>query len=242
MEEIVIYGIDVSEWQQEIDWKKVTADGVQFAMLRATHGTKKDACFEQNISGAINAGIAVGVYCCSYATTPQGVAEEAAFLLETIEPYREYIAYPVAFDAEQDKQYQLGRAKVTELILTFCGKVKDAGYVPMNYTNCNWLNNVIDKPALAEAGIDTWVSWPKNVTGFADKPEDGVTKHEHTMWQFSSVGRIDGISGNVDLNVCYVDYPAKLEKENHEKNGVITLSELAAELTARGISHIVLEG
>ena len=103
-------------------------------------------------------------------------------------------------------------------------------------------DSVIDKPALAEAGIDTWVSWPKNVTGFADKPEDGVTKHEHTMWQFSSVGRIDGISGNVDLNVCYVDYPAKLEKENHEKNGVITLSELAAELTARGISHIVLEG
>lgn len=163
-------------------------------------------------------------------------------MLEAIEPYREYISYPVAFDAEQDKQYKLGKPKVTELILTFCGKIKEAGYVPMNYTNCNWLNNVIDKDVLADSGIDTWVSWPKSAASFADKSENGVTKHEHTMWQFSSVGKINGISGNVDLNVCYVDYPARLEKEQHEKNGVITLSELAAELTARGISHIVLEG
>ncbi len=242
MSEILIYGIDVSEWQMEINWKKVAADGVQFAVLRATHGTKKDACFEQNISDAINAGVAVGVYCCSYATTPQGVLDEAAFLLDTIAPYREYITYPVAFDAEQDKQYKLGKTKVTELILTFCGKVKEAGYAPMNYTNCAWLNNVIDKPALVEAKIDTWVAWPQNVKSFADKPTDGVTKHEHTMWQFSSVGRIDGINGDVDLNVCYVDYPALVKKEQYEKNGLITLSELVSELTGRGISHIVLEG
>ena len=181
MDKTLIDGIDVSEWQQVIDWKKAAADGVRFAMLRAAHGTKRDACFERNISGAINAGVAVGVYCCSYASTPQGVAEEAEFLLEAIEPYREYITCPVAFDAEQDKQYRLGRQKVTELILTFCGKVKEAGYVPMNYTNCNWLNSVIDKDALADGGIDTWVSWPKSAASFTDKPEDGATKHEHTL-------------------------------------------------------------
>lgn len=135
--DFALRGIDVSEWQSEIDWKKVAADGVEFVMIRATHGKKTDAYFERNIKSALESNIAVGVYCCSYATTVEGVKAETEHFLRTIEPYQKDILFPAAFDAEQDSQYKLGRDKVTELILTFCKAVEEAGYVPVNYTNCN---------------------------------------------------------------------------------------------------------
>ena len=238
MSEILKKGVDVSEWQREIDWPKVAAAGVEFAMIRATHGLKGDAYFDRNIKGALAAGINVGVYCCSYATTKAGVEAEAGYFLGTIAEYADDITYPAAFDAEQASQFNLGKSKVTELILTFCKAVENAGYIPVNYTNCNWLNNVIDKPALANAGIDTWVSWPKNVKSFADKPEDAVTKHEHTMWQFSCHGKVDGISGNVDLNVCYVDYPALFEDET--ENEYVTLAEAGEILREAGVKGIII--
>lgn len=239
MSEILKKGVDVSEWQREIDWPKVAAAGVEFAMIRATHGLKRDAYFDRNIKGALAAGINVGVYCCSYATTKAGVEAEAGYFLGTIADYAGDITYPAAFDAEQTGQFNLGKQKVTELILTFCKAVETAGFVPVNYTNCNWLNNVIDKPAVANTGIDTWVSWPKAVKSFADKPADGVTKHEHTMWQFSTVGRIDGISGNVDLNVCYVDYPAETIDDDTE-DAYITLAEAGEILRDAGVRGIII--
>lgn len=241
MSEVLKNGIDVSEWQREIDWPKVAAAGVEFAMIRATHGLKRDVYFERNIEGALDAGIAVGVYCCSYATSLSGVKAEAAYFLETILPYREEIIYPAAFDAEQEGQFRLGKAKVTELILTFCEAVTEAGYIPVNYTNCNWLNNAIDKSALAEAGVDVWVAWPQGVKSFADKPADGVTKHEHTMWQFSTVGRIDGINGNVDLNVSYIDYAADVQEEQEIPEGrYMSLAEAGEILAGLGCEGILL--
>lgn len=230
-----LHGIDVSEWQGVIDWQKVAEDGVEFAMIRATHGLKKDVFFESNIKNAANVGIAVGVYCCSYATTIDRLLEETDFFLDAIRPYANDISFPAAFDAEQSSQFKLGKKMVTEMILTFCDKVADAGYIPVNYTNSNWLNNVIDKPALADAGIDVWVSWPKKVTNFENIPVDGVTKHEHTMWQFSSVGKINGIAGNVDLNISYVDY-SKVEKNN----GYVTWEEAGSILKSMGYKEIVL--
>ena len=237
MSKRILHGIDVSEWQKKIDWQKVAADGVEFAMIRATHGLKVDAYFEDNIKGAFAAGINVGVYCCSYGDTVSEVLAEADFLLDTIEPYRKYITYPVAFDAEQQSQFKLGKKKVTELILAFCKAVHERGYVSLNYTNCNWLNNVIDKDAVAGAGIDTWVSWPVAADSFNENLVDGVTKHDHTMWQFTDCGRVGGINGDVDLNLCYEDYPAMYAKSS----SVISVSDLVAELTLRGITHIVLE-
>ena len=230
-----LHGIDVSEWQGVIDWQKVAEDGVEFAMIRATHGLKKDVFFESNIKNAANVGIAVGVYCCSYATTIDRLLEETDFFLDAIRPYANDISFPAAFDAEQSSQFKLGKKMVTEMILTFCDKVADAGYIPVNYTNSNWLNNVIDKPALADAGIDVWVSWPKSSTNFDNIPTDGVTKHEHTMWQFSSVGKINGIAGNVDLNISYVDYAATIDPSDY-----VTWDEMAEILRNAGVKGVIL--
>lgn len=238
MSEVKQYGIDVSEWQREINWQKVADSGVSFAMIRATHGLKRDAYFVKNVEAALEAGIAVGVYCCSYATTISGICAEAEFFLETIRPYREEIAFPAALDAEQDAQFRLGKSAVTELMLQFCAAVTEAGYIPLVYTNCNWLNCVVDKAALAENGIDIWVAWPKAVSSFDELPPNGVTKHDHTIWQFSSQGRIDGIAGNVDLNVSYVDYA---EEAPYLPTGhYVTLEELGKMLTEMGCEGILL--
>ena len=238
------YGIDVSEWQKEIDWPKAAASGVEFAMIRATHGQKQDACFERNIRGALAAGVDVGVYCCSYAADAAGVRAEAAIFLQTILPFRVEITYPAAFDAEQPRQFALGKERVTQLMLTFCEAVTAAGYIPLVYTNCNWLNSVVDKPALADAGIDLWVAWPRPAAGFADLPEDGVTKHPHTMWQFSTNGQIRGIEGSVDLDVCYTDYAAGLfpeeEPEPAENGAFLSLDELGRLLNEMGCEGILL--
>ena len=237
--EFFLRGIDVSEWQGEINWKKVAESGIDFAMIRATHGLKRDVYFERNIRGASEAGIAVGVYCCSYALDEESIEAEAAYFVATIKPWKQLITYPAVLDAESDKQFQLGRKTVTAMMLKFCEMVEDGGYVPMVYTNSNWLNNVIDKNALANEGIDIWVSWPKNVTTFEEKGADGVTKHEHTMWQFTDKGKVNGIAGPVDLNVAYIDYAAFLEMEN-ESEKYITWSEVAAILEERGVKGIIL--
>ena len=85
------------------------------------------------------------------------------------------------------------------------------------------------------------MSWPRAVRGFDPLPEDKVTKHPHTMWQFSCIGLAPGIQQNVDLNVCYVDYAAAAKQRRNDRNGVISLRDLIAELTSRGIGTIVLE-
>ena len=231
-------GIDVSEWQKEIDWKKVAASGVEFAIIRATHGLKQDVYFETNIKGALDAGIPVGVYCCSYATDREGIIEEAAYFLATIKPWKASITYPAVLDAEMSNQFLLGKEKVTDMMLRFCEAVRENGYTPMVYTNCNWLNNVVDKPLLAGAGIDVWVSWPRNATNFEGKGVDGVTKHEHTMWQFSCIGNVDGIAGNVDLDVSYVDYSAVDAEEEYAN--YVTWDEVAAILAEHGVKGIIL--
>ena len=231
----ILHGIDVSEWQGTINWDKVSAAGVEFAMIRATHGLKRDVFFEQNIKGALDAGVAVGVYCCSYATDLDGILADAAYFLTTLKPWRSAITFPVVLDAEQNEQYALGKAKVTEMMLAFCKTVADSGYTPMVYTNSAWLNNVIDKPTLADEGIDVWVAWPKSTTNFDNIPVDGVTKHEHTMWQFSSVGKVDGIAGNVDLNVSYVNYGETIDTGEY-----ITWDEVAEMLRNSGVRGVIL--
>lgn len=238
MSEVKRFGIDVSEWQGEINWAKAAEAGVEFAMIRATHGQKRDVFFEKNMEAALEAGIAVGVYCCSYATTVAGVLAEAAYFLDAIRPWREEIAFPAAIDAEQESQFRLGRTGVTELLLAFCESVTSAGYLPMIYSNCNWLNSVIDQCELEENGIDVWVAWPQEAATFAEMPEDAVTKHAHTMWQFSNCGRVAGIAGPVDLNVCYADYAEEAPVLPDRR--YVSWEEAAAMLAELGCEGILL--
>jgi GH25 family lysozyme M1 (1,4-beta-N-acetylmuramidase)/fibronectin type 3 domain-containing protein len=202
-----VNGIDVSKWQQDIDWSVVKASGIKFAMLRLTYGTSKDIQFENYYSGASAQGIKVGVYCYTRATNVDEGIAEAEHLVELLDG-RE-LAYPVALDLEDQLQIKnMNKAARTELILEYKRIIEAAGYDFVVYANLNWLNNYIDQTKLADENVDIWIArYRSQSLGYGYEGGGNVR-----IWQYSSTGQVDGILDafgryiNVDLDVCYEDY------------------------------------
>lgn len=198
-----IKGIDVSKWNGTIDWKRVAADGVHFAMIRAATGSKSgkinvDPKMDANINGAHVAGIKVGVYLYSYAYTVDAARKEAENLVKVLDKHKDKITWPVAYDIEESGQAtDTRRATNTAQAKVFCDVVMAEGYNPILYANPNWLYNFIDAKTV---GVDVWLAH------YTYTP--GVTSYKgtHTIHQYSDEGCVFGISGNVDLNVAYKDY------------------------------------
>ena len=198
----VTHGIDVSEWQKEIDWAKVKADGIQFAFIRvgyrgSSQGTlNDDTYFKQNLEGALAAGVEVGVYIFSQAITTKEAKEEAEYLLERIKDYN--ITFPVVLDYEfvsdgRLKNANLSQKKATNICLEFCKTVSAAGYTPMVYANPDMLTNYLN----AEDISNQYAIWLANYT-----TETSYTG-KYDYWQYSSDGSVDGIEGSVDMNFFY---------------------------------------
>lgn len=191
-------GIDVSRYQGEIDWKKVKTSGVQFAMLRAGYGhfdSQKDAQFERNYTEAKAAGIPVGAYLYSYAKSVEDARAEAKVFLQWVKGKQ--FEYPLAFDVEEAEQAKKGKQFVSDVIRAFCETVEQAGYYVCIYANKYWLDNYID--ADCKKRYDVWVAqWAKTNT------YNGA----YGMWQYTSDGAVSGISGRVDLDESYKDYPS----------------------------------
>lgn len=189
-------GIDVSAWQADIAWDKVKKAGIQFAMLRAASSTHLDSKFIHNIESALAQSIPCGVYLYTYASTPAEALTEAEFLLNAIRPYQ--LQYPVAFDIEDMTQHHLTNAQRTDLADAFCSRVAQEKYRPAVYTSLSWFNTMLELPRLA--AYDKWVAqWDVPKCDFAGPMQ---------LWQNSSKGKVDGILGDVDINLCYFDYPA----------------------------------
>lgn len=200
-------GIDVSKWQQAINWKTVKESGIQFAMLRLAHGTSKDIQFETYYTGAMEQGIPVGIYCYTLAkSVDEGIAE-AEYLLELLDGKE--LAYPIALDLESENQIKnMNKAARTELILEYKRIIEEAGYQFVVYANLNWLNNYIDQTKLAEENVDIWIARYRSQSLGHGYTGGGNVR----MWQYSSTGQVDGILDafgryiNVDLDVCYDGY------------------------------------
>lgn len=195
-----VKGIDVSVWQGVIDWKKVKESGVKFAIIRASVGDKVDKMFDYNITEAQKNGINVGVYHYCYAMSVEEAREEARFFIETVKPYQ--VNYPLMFDFEDNTQIKLGRETLTEMAQAFLSELKNAGYYPMIYSYKNWLNNLLDMDKLSEYEVAV-AEW--------DVPKSTYTG-SYGVWQYSCKGKISGIDGDVDLDICYRDY-AKMIRE-----------------------------
>lgn len=196
-------GIDVSKYQGNIDWQKVKASGVAFAMLRAGYGryaAQKDERFEANYQAAAAAGVPVGAYHYSYATTPEQAKTEAKVFLEWIRGKQ--FAYPLAYDVEESDQAALGKTGVSDLIRAFCETVEAAGYYVCIYANKYFLDNFVDDDC--KRRYDVWV---------AQWAEKNTYAGSYGMWQYTSAGAVDGISGRVDLDHAYKDYPT-IMREN----------------------------
>lgn len=215
---IKIRGIDVSKWQGTIDWKKVKASGIEFAMIRIGHGDIGkgiiiDPYFKVNIDKAISAGIKPGIYFYSYAKNTLQVVKEADFVITNLKPYKSKIVFPVAFDLEDKSQESLGKKLLTDMVFTFCEKIRKEGYFAALYTNLDWAYNRLEMNRLEE--FDLWLAqWAPKPT-YNDPPN---------IWQYTSTGTVDGISGNVDLNIAYKDYPMidKLIKKNESSKSMIS--------------------
>lgn len=197
-------GIDVSKHQGKIDWNKVKSAGIQFAMIRAGYGRydkQKDEQFEANYSGAKAAGIPVGAYHYSYAENAEQAKAEAQTLLNWIKG--KTFEYPIAFDIEEADVYNLGKNAVSEIIKVFCSTVEAAGYYVCVYANKNWLDNVISDEVKKK--YDTWLAQ------WTTKP---TYNGNYGIWQYSSSGSVNGISGRVDMNTALKDYPSIIKGAN----------------------------
>lgn len=195
-------GIDVSKWQGNIDWSRVKASGVDFAILRAGYGSvssQKDPTFEDNYQNAKAAGIPVGAYHYSYAKDIAGAKREAQTFLEWIKGKQ--FEYPVVFDIEESATYNLGRNTVSEIIKTFCSIVEAAGYYVSVYTNKNWLDHVISDEVKSK--YDTWLAQWTSTPSYVGP---------YGMWQYTSSGTVDGISGRVDMDIAYKNYPEIIKR------------------------------
>ena len=193
---VVSRGVDISHWQEAIDWKAVAADDVNFVMLGTRYKGEVDPLFDYNATEAAKYGIKLGAYIYSYAMTTDEAAAEADFVLNLIKDYP--ISYPVAFDVEDtNTQGTLSKAELTDIINTFCEKIRNAGYYPILYANDYWLANKLDMSTL---DYPVWVA-RYNV------------KHSYTspvMWQATSTGSVAGVQGNVDIDFQYVSFDDKI--------------------------------
>lgn len=196
-------GIDVSKWQGNIDWNRVKASGVDFAILRAGYGSvssQKDPTFEDNYQNAKAAGIPVGAYHYSYAKDIAGAKREAQTFLEWIKGKQ--FEYPVVFDIEESATYNLGRNTVSEIIKTFCSIVEAAGYYVSVYTNKSWLDHVVSDEVKSK--YDTWLAQWTSTPSYVGP---------YGMWQYTSSGTVDGISGRVDMDIAYKNYPEIIKRK-----------------------------
>lgn len=196
-------GIDVSKWQGTIDWAKVAKSGVSFAILRAGYGrvsSQKDPTFEDNYNNAKAAGIPVGAYHYSYAKNVAAAKQEAEVFLSWIKGKQ--FEYPVAFDIEEGSVFNLGKNTVSEIIDAFCSAVEAAGYYVCVYTNKNWLDNVVS--AEIKSKYDIWLAQWTSTPSY-----NGA----YGIWQYTSSGTVEGISGRVDLDIAYKEYPSIMKSK-----------------------------
>lgn len=194
-------GIDVSKWNGEIDWDKVRDAGVEFAIIRAgyrgsvTGSLVEDPRFAANIKGAVASGIPVGVYFFTQAVNEVEAVEEASAVLRLVKEYD--LDFPVFIDTEgaggNGRADGLDVETRTLVCEAFCRTVANAGYSAGVYGSRNWYNNRLYADRL-DSNYCIWLAEYRSVP---------LYQGYYQIWQYTSKGTVDGISGNVDMNVSY---------------------------------------
>ncbi|RGS22981.1 hypothetical protein DWY04_09220 [Collinsella sp. AF23-3LB] len=197
---VTAQGIDVSEHQGRIDWDAVKASGIDFAILRVgfgapSFGGRVDYQFNRNISECERLGIPYGVYVYSYAFDNQQAADEASMVIDCLSGHNPRL--PVYYDLEDKTIIADGRQSgIASRAQTFCNKISSAGYKPGIYANLNWFNNILTDPVFKSGSWDHWIAQYNSQCHYTAS---------YSFWQYTSRGKVSGISGNVDMNYAYVD-------------------------------------
>ena len=201
-----IKGLDVSEFQGEIDWERVKAAGYQFAMLRAGYGYSTiDKQFRRNAAECNRIGLPIGAYWFCYAFSTEKAIQEADGCISTVSEYR--LDYPVCYDIEQASADYIEKQGVSftpalarNVVTSFCNRVEEKGYFAMFYTNRNFLDTYLGTELPKR-----YAFWYARYASQFDGTDCGI-------WQYTSTGSVPGISGNVDLDTGYVDYPSVIKE------------------------------
>ncbi len=214
------FGIDVSEFQGTVDWNKVKAAGVKFAILRCGFGenveSQDDKQFAANAAACERVGIPYGVYLYSYSTDVGHAKSEADHVKRLVQGKK--LTYPVFYDMEDnDTLGKCPASVIGDIAEAFCNEIIKAGYKVGIYANLYWLNN-----KLTDARFDQWEKW------VAQYYKECQYEKPYVGWQYSSTGRVDGVIGNCDMNFFYKDYTSGDDKPPKDK----TVNELAEEVIA----------
>ncbi len=202
---IELKGVDVSKYQGAIDWGKVKASGIDFAIIRLGYTgtiTRKptlDGFFARNLTRSTKVGLNVGVYYYSTATSLKQARKEAEFVIKHLKGKK--LQYPVYIDTEDQKQAKLSKNALTAIVKEFCEILEEAGYYVAIYSNKSWFAEQLNDKSLA--AYDKWIAqYNKKCTYTGD----------YGMWQYTDRGKVNGIKGYVDLNKCYKNYPTIIKR------------------------------
>ena len=201
-------GIDISVWNEIVNWNEIKKAGIDFVIIRssgsyAANGKLyKDSKFDSHIRGALNAGLQVGIYHYSQAITRDEAILEARYVDSIIRSYKSKLTLPVAFDRElysesngyYGRTYKIGKEKDAEVSLAFLDEITRLGYKGSFYSYTSYLNNQINMNKIS----------PKYPVWVAQYNYKCDYKGPYTTWQYSSQGKVNGIRGNVDMNIMYV--------------------------------------
>lgn len=199
---MTVHGIDVSQWQGNIDFNKVKKSGISFVIIRAGYGrniSQKDPYFEQNYSRAKAAGLNVGVYWYSYANSAVDAKTEAAVCLQAIKG--KTFEYPIYFDLEEHSQFRKGAAFCSSLVTAFCGELEKKGYFAGLYISRSPLTQYITADVQKRYAL--WVAEYGAKLNYSGSVG---------MWQNTSSWRVPGVNGNVDHDYSYIDYPSIIKQ------------------------------
>ena len=200
-------GADISKYQAYIDFGKLKKAGIDFVIIRVGargYGTGQvmlDDYFLDNIKRASDADLEIGVYFYSQAISKEEAEQEADMVLEYVKDYN--ITYPIAFvmdDVTNDSARIdiLSKEDKTKIAKAFLGKVKKAGYIPLLYGDKEWLIKQLDLSKLTD--YDVWLSQPGDLPDYP---------YKFSMWQYSTSATVEGISGDCNLNISFIDYSVK---------------------------------
>ena len=199
------YGIDVSSHQGEVDWNKVAADGIDFAIIRAayrgygqTGSLNEDEYFRKNAEAARNAGLSIGAYIFSQAVTTDEAVEEAEYIISMTDGLT--LDYPIVFDWESittdtARTDGVTSEQLTEIAAAFCERIKKAGYRPAVYLNTT--------QGYLEYGLDRISEFDLWLADYGELPD---FYYKFNIWQYTNQGTVDGITGSVDMNISFKNY------------------------------------
>lgn len=197
IEGAVAKGVTISKYQNRagiIDWERAKADGVSFAMIRLGYHNDLDPYFDENMRAAQAHGLKTGVFFYTQAMDTATAIDEANFVLDIIKDYP--VSYPVAYDVESQYLLDMGKSRqeITDQVNAFCRVVADAGYRAIVYGNNEWLTRNMDTTQIP---YDIWYS----------RYETSVNEYPNrTLWQYTDSGLVDGIPGEVCIDIAFVDY------------------------------------